>query len=250
MQNYEFEEELSDYIKILFKTDAGKVARSYLLSRGIDKKTAEFWQLGYCPWGYIPRIYKELDKESFYKFWQKMWGRLIIPIFDQNGKIVSLSGRLILQVKDRPKYDHYPFPSRKILFGLYQNKDNIRIENRCIITEGQMDVISSWQNGLKIVTSSFGAHCSLDHFAYISRYSSVIDVLYDTDKAGIKGTDAIKDFPTWGDLTINLRKNVFPKGEDLDSWIRVNSKEKLLNLLENNVNDKLKDALLKIKSNI
>ena len=239
MQN--FENELNEYINILFKSEEGIPGRQYLKSRQIKVDTAKYWKLGYCPIGYIPKCYR--GEENTYPFWEKMWGRLIIPIYDQHGNLVSLSGRMIIKYNDGPKYDHYKFFTRKVLFGLYQNKQSITEMNRCKITEGQMDVISSWQHGLKNVTSSFGAHGSLTHFAIISRYCNKIDVLYDGDTAGKKGMDAIKDFSTYGDLNVNIVNNIFSNGEDLDEWIKKNNPEKLFYKIDKYNENKLKYKL-------
>lgn len=244
MQNYE--NELNEYIDILFKSEQGLIARQYLKSRKIKVNTAKFWKLGYCPIGFIPECYKEYGEDA-YMFWKKMWGRLIIPIFDQNGKLVSLSGRQIEKYDNGPKYDHYKFSSRQILFGLYQNKQNIFQKNRCIITEGQLDVISSWQNGLDIVTSSFGAHGSLSHLAIASRYCNKIDILYDGDQAGKKGMDAIKSISSLGDLNVNIVTNIFNEGEDLDNWIQKNNPEKLLYKIDNYDKNKMKYKLMIMK---
>ncbi len=237
-----FDEELMEYENILFSLESGVLGREYLRNRGITKKTAKFWNLGYCPIGYIPNCYKDQANENVYPFWEKMWGRLIIPIIDQNGKVISLSGRRIVQYKDTPKYDHYRFPARQILFGLGQNKNDIMENNRCIITEGQMDVISSWQKGLNIVVSSFGAHGSLSHLALISRYCDKIDVIYDGDEAGKKGMKDIRKISSIGELDINIVNNIFGYGEDLDSWIQKNSAKKLLDIIDNK-----KDNILKYK---
>jgi len=229
-----FIQEAEEYNYILLNTNAGAPGRSYLNQRGINDETIKYWKLGYCPIGYTPKCYKDQIDNNCNKFWSKLYGRVTIPVIDQNGVMVSISGRQVIKVGNAPKYDHYSFNARKILFGLYQNKEDILEEGRIIITEGQIDVISSWQNGLKIVASSFGAHCSLDHFAIVSRYASVVDVLYDEDKAGWTGTQAIEDFPTWGDLIVNLRTGIFPPKEDLDSWIKKHSKEELYRLIEEN----------------
>lgn len=246
---YNFEEELEDYKKILLNHSLGIEGRRYLKSRGITKETAIHWNLGYCPIGYVPKIYKQINNDNqTFKFWQKMWGGLIIPIYDQNGKIVSISRRLVLPNSNKPKYDHYPFNARKVLFGLYQNKEAIQKADRVIVTEGQIDVVSSWQNELKIVVSSFGAHCSLDHFALLARYATIVDILYDEDAAGKKGTDAIKKLSVFGSNAVNFRRGLFPQGEDLDSWIRKHSSQDLLKLIEEGEMIKIKKKLLFIKN--
>lgn len=227
----DLEQENLYYRKALQHPTIGLIGRQYLESRGITEETIKKWEIGWSPIGCVP---SNFDKSDEVQPWRKMWGRITFPIREQSGRMVSISGRQVIKVGNAPKYDHYSFNARRILFGLYQNKEEILKDGRIIITEGQIDVISSWQNGLKIVASSFGAHCSLDHFAIISRYASVIDVLYDEDKAGWTGTQAIEDFPTWGDLIVNLRTGIFPQKEDLDSWIKKHSKEELYKLIEEN----------------
>jgi DNA primase len=220
-----YHEEKNYYKKALLHETIGAPARNYLKKRGINKSAVDFWEIGYCPVG--NQKYKKLQ------------GRITFPVYDQSGKITTISGRKIFDNMNGPKYDMYPFPARKILFGLWQNKENIRDLNRAIITEGQLDVISAWQQGLKIATSSFGAHGSLDHLANISRYAKRVDVLYDADEAGIKGINGIKSLSTLGDLEI-IFKNPFSNGEDLDSWINKNSADKLFNYLDRTDLDILK----------
>lgn len=235
----DLELELEYYKQCLKDNNVNKIAIDYLNSRNIEQRTVDFWEIGYCPIGCVP---PNFNKDDTYKPFEKMYGRIIFPIRNSNGELISLSGRLIVP-DGRPKYDHYSFPSRKILFGLYQNKNNIRNKNKCIITEGQIDVITSWQKGLDIVTSSFGAHCSLEHFAILSRYTNNVDILYDNDNAGKEGTKNIKSFSTHGNLNINYKTNIFPKGEDLDSYLSKNDLNKLYDLLDDN-------KLLKNKLNL
>ena len=238
----DFSKELEEYKHQLFSTYNN--AMIYLCERGISLETAKYWQLGYSPVGYEPECYKDNEEN---KSWKKMNGRLIIPIIDQNGKVISLSGRRVDNISG-PKYDHYPFPARHILFGLWQNKDDIRECNNIIITEGQFDVISAWQYGVKNVTSSFGAHAGSDHLALASRYTNNVNVVYDADLAGLNGLEIIKDLDTWSDLSVNLCRGIFPKNEDLDSWIRTHTAEELYYLIHNHQIHSLKSKLDIIKN--
>ena len=225
----DYKKELEEYNYILFKTEQGRQARNYLQNiRGILPATAKYWNLGFSPLNFTPECYKNEPA----KFWHKLNGRIIIPIYDANGKLVSLSGRSIYSSL-KPKYDHYPFQARKTLFGLYQNKNIIRNENFLIITEGQLDVISAWQKDVHTVVSSFGAHAGIDHLAIASRYTNNIYILYDNDQAGKSGLDMIEEIKNKTDLNISLCQGIFPKGEDLDSWIKKRSKEELYQLIKN-----------------
>ena len=228
--NYEKENDF--YKESLFHSTVGQQGRNYLGERGINLETIKFWEIGWSP----------ISNNKY----TKLKGRITFPVRDQHGKIITISGRKAINTLSGPKYDMYPFSARKILFGLWQNKENIRKENRAAITEGQIDVITSWQHGYKIATSSFGAHGSLDQLAILSRYAKKIDVLYDSDAAGFKGIESIKSLSTLGDLDVNF-KNPFPKGEDLDSWIKKNDVEKLLFLLDKEKIDELKIKLFKMK---
>ena len=230
MMNYVEENEY--YKNALFHEVIGEPARIYLQKRGINEETIRYWEIGYCPIGH--------------KKYSKLKGRITFPVYDQSGAIVTISGRKIFDTLNGPKYDMYPFSARKVLFGLWQNKEEIRNLNRAAITEGQIDVITAWQKGFKVATSSFGAHGSLDHIAVLSRYAKRIDVLFDADDAGTKGVKAIQALSTLGDLDVRFN-NPLPRGEDLDSWIKNKEAEQLFNLLDREKEDALKRKILKME---
>ena len=64
------------------------------------------------------------------------------------------------------------------------NQGDMFLNNIAVVTEGQLDVISAWQKGVKVVCSSFGAHCSEAHLVLLNRYVDNIYLLYDNDDAG------------------------------------------------------------------
>ena len=225
-----FYPELEEYQYILFNSPQGLTGREYLKQRNITVNTAKYWKLGFSPKDYDPICYKSLLKENITYFWRRLNNRIIIPIFDSNNKLISLSGRSINN--QWPKYIHYPFPARRILFGLNFNKDNIRNKDLAIITEGQLDVISAWQNNIKEVTCSFGAHASQEHFALLGRYTNNIYIIYDSDAAGQKGIQILQRIKH-ADLNIKFFFNLFPEGFDLDNWIQYHTSEEFYNLLNN-----------------
>lgn len=231
------------YQKMLFDKEIGKPARIYLNKRGITKDTAIHWQLGYSPFKMQNPVLKDYDN-----LYLKMQGRITIPIYDQNGNLTSISGRYILNSKNKPKYDHYPFPSRSVLFGLYNNKNDIYNKNEIFITEGQLDVIQSWQKGLTTVVSSFGAHCSLTQLALCSRYTDNIYMLYDDDFAGNTGTKKALEYKKYG---LNIQTANILSHQDLDEYFRNHTVDdfytKLNNRSEINI---LKYKLSKIRGDL
>lgn len=225
------------YQEVLFDKELGKPGRIYLKQRGISKQTALYWNLGYSPFEVTNPVLKDYGN-----LYEKMQGRITIPIYDQNGQLISISGRYTLKSKEKPKYDHYPFPSRSVLFGLYQNKNDIIQKNEVFITEGQMDVIQAWQNNLKTVVSSFGAHCGLTQLALCSRYTDKIYLLYDDDAAGNTGTKSALQFKKYGlDLQV---ANVLYK-QDLDEFFRQHTVDDFYKKL--NAHDKMNILKYKLK---
>ena len=212
-----YKEENNYYKQQLFNKE-NKIARQYLLSRGITQQTALDWELGFCP----------ISDKS------KLKGRITIPIYDQNGNMISISGRLIYNLKKKSKYDHYPFPARSILFGLYLNKEYIKQQNTIFITEGQMDVIKAYQSGVKNVVCSFGAHCSLYQIAIAVRYCDNVYIIYDNDYAGQQGAKKIiTDIKQQNITDINIKSlNLFSQNEDLDNYFSKHTKEDFTKLVD------------------
>lgn len=243
MVNYQ--EEINEYCNNLFHPTIGKDARKYLYLRNITPNTVKFWKLGFSPLNYNPKCYQN---ERF-DFWRKLNGRITIPVYDQNGDIVSISGRSIYP-EIQPKYHHYQCSTTRILFGLYQNKKEIMNQNVIIFTEGQLDVISAWQHGLKVCASTFGSHFSNEQFAIASRYTNQIGILYDNDDAGTMGAlSSLEKNNIYGDMQIKIINNILNKNEDLDNWIQHNDFHKIINEAKESEEDKLqKQLVIQIKN--
>lgn len=229
--------ELLEYQHILFNTSSGKLGRMYLKQRNISPTTARFWGLGFCPKDYIPQIYRK-DSNPQQTMLQN---RIIIPIYNANGKLISLGGRKIDNT-NITKYTNYPFSTSRNLFGLFVNKNTIREKNIAIITEGQLDVISAWQKGLSTIVCSFGAHSGLEQIALLSRYTNNIYAVFDADAAGLNGLNTLKKLNTY-DINLKLVTNIFPSGYDLDNWIQDHSAQDFYDLLNKNENNILQDRL-------
>jgi DNA primase len=236
--------ELEEYKSNLWDKEVGKPARLFLKNRKIYKSTAEAWNMGYCPKNYVPKYYKD----EKYPFWEKMQGRIILPVFDSNGDLLTLSGRAISD-DIKPKYMHYTFPTGKTLFGLYINEKDILKKNAIIFTEGQFDVISAWQHGLRNVACTFGSHFSSDQILLSARYTDRVYILYDDDDAGQEGArKSLEKIKIRGDVKISLLKGILKNGEDLDDWVKHNNCNFFDKIFNSSKEDLLKYKLSLIKS--
>ena len=226
--------ELQEYQNILFHSELGKEGREYLKKRNITPNTAKIWGMGFYPNNY----------ESPNIFSKQLMGRIIIPVYNVYGKLISLGGRTIYDIK--PKYTNYRFNNHRNLFGIYINYQNIYKKQYAIITEGQLDVITAWQNGLDTVVCSFGAHTHIEQIALLARYTNNIYIIYDADKAGQSGMNVLKKIDTI-DINIKLISNIFPPNEDMDSWLQTHTSKEFEEILFslNNPSNMLKSKLNK-----
>lgn len=239
----DYQPENQEYISQLFGKN-GEEARQYLKDRYINVATAKIWQLGFSPKNFIPQCYTNSDI-TFYK---KMNGRITIPVYNSNGILIGISGRSIY--KDlKPKYMHYIFPTRSTLFGLWQNAKDIIRENAIVFTEGQFDVITAWQNGLRICACTFGAHFSEVQYAIASRYTSRINIMYDQDQAGIDGTkNSLEKNSTYDEVKTKSIQYLMKSGDDLDSWIKQKGNaEKVLKAINYSQLDFIENTLNRLK---
>jgi DNA primase len=116
---------------------------------------------------------------------------MTIPFFDNTGNIIGFTARIVGQ--GEPKYLNTPetllFNKSRFIFGLYQAKESIRRSGFVVIVEGNMDVISSHQAGVKEAVATSGTAMTEQHLTILSKLTTDIRLAYDGDAAGIKATE-------------------------------------------------------------
>lgn len=120
-------------------------------------------------------------------------GRMMVALSDGSGEIVGFTGRIIHDDPRAPKYLNTPqtllFDKSRHIFGLYQAKEAIRKSDAAVIVEGNLDVVSSHQAGVKNVVATAGTAMTLQHLKALSRLAGRIRVAFDGDRAGISATE-------------------------------------------------------------
>jgi DNA primase len=230
----------------LLKKDFAEVARTYLKNRGIDRQVAKDWQLGFAPdswdaflkWalgrGYSRTqllqsgLVKPRDEERpSGDIYDRFRGRIMFPICNDVGEVIAFSGRLLESDPQAAKYVNSPetplFQKGRILFGLHKTKRAL-IEAGCaIVCEGQLDLISLFEAGIKNVVAPQGTAFT-DHQARIlKRFVDEVVLCFDADQAGQKAAQHSLDSLLQHDLVVRIID--MPAGEDPDSLIRSKGKE-------------------------
>lgn len=193
------------YHHLLKYTKDGKDGYEYFKQRGITGESIDAFQLGYAPniHNFTADFLKKkgfdqqvLIKGGFLSF-QKgnkttdpFRGRVIFPIRNHLGKTVAFGGRTITQLK--PKYinssENELFQKSKLLYNFDLARKHIRKENKVVLFEGQMDVISAYQAGIKHAVATLGTSLTQYQARLLKRYVDAVVICYDGDEAGIEAT--------------------------------------------------------------
>lgn len=243
----------------LLKTQQGKaIGLSYFKERGFTDETIRKFDLGYSPdvWDAFTRT--ALKKGYKLEFLEKTGltivrgnsdakqtqfdrfkGRVMFPIHSMSGRILGFGGRILGNNKKTAKYLNSPdsivYDKSKILYGIFQAKQEIAKEDKCYLVEGYTDVIQFHQNGVTNTLASSGTALTTQQVRLVNRLTKNIVILFDGDEAGtrasLRGIDLILE------QGMNVKVCSFPEAEDPDSFAKSHTKSELKAYLEENAKD-------------
>ena len=193
--------------KQLWSGIAGARALAYLHERGLTDDTIKAWGLGWAPndWRALTGFLLEqgmtpsaivaagmaIDKNG--RPYDRFRSRIMFPINDSNGQTVGFTGRVYgaeVAVDGEPlaKYVNTPqtaiYDKGRILFGLDKAKTAMRSRDACLLVEGNVDAIMSWQAGAQHVVATSGTALTPHQLRILGRYSTNLDMCFDADLAG------------------------------------------------------------------
>ena len=180
-------------------------AREYAVKkRQLNRQTIGDFVIGYAP-DQGDALTKALERRGFSRreladaglvnrFGGDLFrGRMMVALSDSSGEVVGFTGRIIRDDPRAPKYLNTPqtllFDKSRHIFGLYQAKEAIRKSDAAVIVEGNLDVVSSHQAGVKNVVATAGTAMTLQHLKALSRLAGRIRLAFDGDRAGVSATE-------------------------------------------------------------
>ena len=182
---------------------AGERAREYLARREIPPAAAETFGLGCAPPGwdnlvrYLQRKQVDLGlaaraglvaERSSGGHYDRLRDRLVFPISDATGRVVSFGGRVLGE--GEPKYLNGPetavFRKSELLYGMHEGREELRRRRRAILVEGYLDVISLHARGFGATVATLGTSLTEEHIHVLRRRVDDVVLLYDGDDAGRK----------------------------------------------------------------
>jgi DNA primase len=222
-------------------------AIEYLKARGVSGPIAARFAIGYAPadWQNLAGAFPDYGAKSLVtaglviegdagKRYDRFRDRIMFPIFSQRGEAIGFGGRVLGQ--GEPKYLNSPetpiFEKGRELYGLSQAMRAIREAGQVVVVEGYMDVVALAQHGVEYAVATLGTATSAIHVKRLLRLANRVIFCFDGDAAGRRAA--------WRALEVSLpylsdgKELAFlllPQGEDPDSFIRKEGRERFERLL-------------------
>lgn len=233
------------YHFLLTKHPVGQVARDYLKNRQITPALIERFQLGFAldSWDGLKKYLAEKknfkpellekggllirsDKGSVY---DRFRARVMFPLRDHRGVTVGFAGRVIPSLADQreAKYINSPetplYHKSRVLYGLFEAKQEIRNKDRVVLVEGELDMISSFAAGVGETVAIKGTALTEEHLKLLGRLTQNLVLALDADSAG--DTAAKRSIALAEEAGMNVKVIKIEDAKDPDEIARHNPKQ-------------------------
>jgi DNA primase len=250
------------------KSDDAKVAWDYLASRGIDDANRQKFRIGFAPqsWDFAVNLLKRknyseavaiacgvaksrgannsgsANTSGCYDFFR---GRLMFPINNAHGKVISLGGRIIPAIAKRVESSGSATPGAKYfngpetllyrksaeLYGLDLARDSIRTAGEVLVMEGYTDVVAASMAGIENAVAVLGTALTPQHVRVLKRFTPRVVLVLDGDEAGRRRAEEVLELFVMADA--DLRILTLPDNADPADFLAANSKAALLEMATN-----------------
>lgn len=223
-------------------------AKKYLEKRGISAKSIERFRLGVSPRGWNSLIqvmmkrgfsWEELltaglvvpKEDSKHQGYDRFRERLMFPITDKQGAVVGFGARA-LKEGDEPKYLNSPdtplFNKSKILYGLFENQREIRLQGEALVVEGYMDVVGLAEAGVKNSVAPMGTALTVEHCRELKSFAQKVITVFDPDAAGISAWH--RSMALFLEAGLVAKDVSLPEGLDPDEFVKKEGAQKFYDL--------------------
>lgn len=232
---------VSEYAQKFFaaqlETNEGRATGyAYFRSRGLEDETIRRFGLGWAPSGRTSLI--DAATRDGYKLEyliaaglavqredgsvvDKFYERAMFPIHSVSGRVIAFSGRT-LRTDNPAKYVNSPeteiYVKSRILLGIWFAKSDMSRMDKCILVEGNVDMVTMHQLGITNVVASCGTSLTVEQIRLIKKFTENVTIMYDGDSAGIHA--ALRGINLVLAEGLNVKIVLLPDGEDPDSYAR------------------------------
>lgn len=234
------------YHQILLSHEAGKVAREYLASRGIEEEAVKAFQLGFAPnrWDLL---YRQATRKGFSAqdfmasglglrgekgIHDRFRGRIIFPIRDLQERVIAFGGRILGE--GQPKYLNSPetpvYTKSRHLYALDLARREIVREGFALLVEGYTDVIGLWQAGIRNAAATLGTALGDEHLRLLARLTDRVVLAFDADAAGVSASE--RGLGLYREFDLDIRVATLEEGMDPADFVARHGREEFLRRVE------------------
>ncbi len=230
------------------------IAYQYFRSRGLEDGTIRKYGLGWAPLsrqaltdaaraaGYKEEFLIETGlcvKYDSGPLKDRFFDRVMFPIHSVSGRVIAFGGRTLKTDKTVAKYVNSPeteiYVKSRSLYGIYFAKNEMSRQDKCILVEGYLDVLSMHQLGITNVVASSGTSLTVDQIRLIRKFTNNITIIYDGDGAGIKA--ALRGIGLVLKEGMNVKVVLLPDGQDPDDFARRHTLDEVRDHIAQNEQD-------------
>lgn len=226
------------FVTQLNKSAVAEKTREYVNSRAITTESLTTFGVGYSlpDWDKLHIFLKSrgvtlqdamqaglvLKSERGPGAYDRFRGRLMFPIAELSGRIVGFGGRTLEANAKEAKYINSPqgpvYNKSFIVYNLDRAKNYIKEAGHAVLVEGYMDVVASWQAGVKNVVATSGTALTQEQIKLLKRYTNEFRLAFDADLAGQNARDRGVDLALQAEVEVKII--TLPFGKDPDECAR------------------------------
>ena len=230
------------------------IGYQYFRSRGLEDETIRKYGLGWAPVsrralsdaaraaGYKEEFLVETGLSIKYddgRLVDRFIDRVIFPIHSVSGRVIAFGGRTLKTDKSVAKYVNSPeteiYVKSRSLYGIWFAKNEMSRQDKCILVEGYLDVLSMHQLGIRNVVASSGTSLTVEQIRLIRKFTNNVTIIYDGDSAGIKA--ALRGIGLVLKEGLNVKVVLLPEGQDPDDFARSHTLEEVQDHIARNEQD-------------
>ena len=229
------------------------VGLAYYKSRALEDETIARFGLGWAPSGKDSLL--QAARKAGYKdeylldaglavqredgtLADKFRERVMFPIHSVSGRVIAFSGRTLKS--DNPaKYVNSPdtpiYTKSNILFGIWFAKSEIAKLDKCIVVEGNVDLVMLHQLGIRNVVAPCGTSFTEQQIRLIRKFTENVTLMFDGDGAGIHAALRAIDMILKEGMNVSVVR--LPAEDDPDSFARSHTLEEYQEYLKDHEQD-------------
>ena len=223
------------YHFLLTKHPTGQPALAYLKNRGVTAESIKLFSLGLATdsWDGLIKYLVTKKKYSLQllekaglvvrknnNYYDRFRNRIIFPLRNHRGQVLGFSGRVMDPTIKTAKYINSPetslYHKSQMLFALAENYQAIRKKELVVVTEGELDCISSVQAHLPYTVAIKGSALTEEQIKLLSRLVKKVVLALDQDEAGLEASKRAIHLATESQLDLKVANLAVFTPEELE----------------------------------